>query len=188
MNSASILQNLPQWLQATVLVLGVLSTLATAVAGCFALLAKLFPGVAFFDSAAKAVAVAGVDLAAVGSWLGGVVGAKRADAQRGFASAHALLLVLCAGIVLSTLSIVNGCAWWQHGGEAVVVTEAEKIVAEALEGKTVEQIAIDLGIDVAEVIGALLKAGQEVKHTKAYGEALKTRATLLALPAPDGGA
>lgn len=185
MNSATILQNLPSWLQATVLVLGVLSTLATAIAGLFALLAKLFPSVAFFDSAAKGSAVAGLDLAAVGSWLGGMLGAKKPAAPNGFVRMRALVaLALIASLALFA---PIGCAWWNGGGKAIVVSEGEKVIAEALEGKSVLQIAEDLGIDALAVIADLLKAGVTVQHTAAYAEALKERAMLLALPVPDGG-
>lgn len=188
MNSVSILQNLPQWLQATVLILGVLSTLAAAISGLFAVLAKVFPRVAFFDAAAKVVAVAGFDIAQVSAWLGGLVVAKKPDTQRGFASVRAMLFLLGFGIVAVSVSLVNGCAWWKGGGETTVVTDAEQIAAEALKGKSVEQIAIDLGIAVAEVLASLLGSlDAQVHKTRAYGEALKARATVLALPSPEAG-
>lgn len=91
---------------------------------------------------------------------------------------HAAAAVLC--LVLATTSA--GCAtlshWWGGGGEEQVLTLAEKIGKEALEGKSLAEIAIDLGIGVAQVIESILQ-DPKLLGTAAQHEAVSLRAGLV---------
>ena len=161
-----ILSQMPQWLQAAVLVLGVLSTIATVLSGLFAALATMFPSATFFTRAAGAVGTLGLDLQKVLAFLGGIVGKG---------GGKAMGLVLCIALATSTTGCAALKSWWGGGGEQQVLTLAEKIATEALEGKSIAQIAIDLGIGVAQVIEAIL-ADPHLQGTAAQHEAVALRA------------
>lgn len=101
--------------------------------------------------------------------------------------AQQMIATLCIALALTFGVPVTGCAWWNGGGAAVVVTQAEQIIALALRGMSAEQIAIKLGIDVATVLIALLGTlDPKVQATPAFHEAVKVRAAMLAMPVDAG--
>lgn len=87
---------------------------------------------------------------------------------------HVAAGLLCLVLATSTAGCGTLKAWWGGGGEQQVLTLAEKIGAEALQGKSVAEIAIDLGIGVAQVIEAILK-DPHLTGTAAQHEAVALR-------------
>lgn len=99
-----------------------------------------------------------------------------------------LLLVVACSVVAA---IAPGCAWLKTNEPTIIhdaETEAQKILAEAVAGKSVGQIAIDLAVDVATVMATLL-ASQDpgVAGTSAAVESHKAVGVVLALAARDAG-
>lgn len=110
------------------------------------------------------------------------VGTAIVSVVAAFAAHGAPRVIPVAGLLLCLTVGASGCstlkAWWNGGGEQQVLTLAEKIGAEALQGKSIAEIAIDLGIGVAQVIEAILR-DSHLEGTAAQHEAVALRTGMI---------
>jgi len=149
----------PQWLQAIILVLGFLSTVATALGALLAAIAPMFPAATSLGKAHDAVVTFGVDLKKILSVLSSLTG-------RGAGAA--------AFVLVGALSL--GAAGCQDGKLSPKVVDGGEIAlciaSGAANGLSPLQIALKCGVEDAKLIEDILskhKAGV-VKQLAAAGK------------------